>query len=60
MRIKASVAICNMAKFQNAWTVYLAELEMLNGEIHGLYNFRQTNFKGFSGTFYGQVTVSKD
>ena len=40
--------------------MYLAELEMLNGEIHGLYNFRQTNFKGFSGTFYGQVTVSKD
>ena len=40
--------------------VYLAELEMLNGEIHGLYNFRQTNFKGFSETFYGRVTVSKD
>ena len=33
---------------------------MLNGEIHGLHNFRQTNFKGFPGTFYGQVTVSKD
>ena len=40
--------------------MYLAELEMLNGEIHGLCNFRQTNFKGFSETFYGQVTVSKD
>ena len=29
-------------------------------QMHGLYEFRQTNFKDFSKIFQGQITVFKE